>query len=162
TDLRDKKYARIYRIVYDGPGGAKPKQAPFTLPGATPQKLVETLKNDNLFWRRHAQRLLVERGQRDVLPALFDLARDASVDAIGLNVGAIHALWTIHGLGALDGSDPGATAVATAALRHRSAGVRRNAVQVLPRKPESVAAILGAGLTQDPDAQVRLMTLLAL
>jgi putative membrane-bound dehydrogenase-like protein len=162
TDLRDKKYARIYRIVYDGPGGAKPKQVPFTLAGATPQKLVETLKNDNLFWRRHAQRLLVERGQRDVLPALFELARDASVDAIGLNVGVIHGLWTIHGLGALDGSDPEATAVAMAALRHPSAGVRRNAVQVLPRSPQSVAAILSAGLTQDTDAQVRLMALLAL
>jgi putative membrane-bound dehydrogenase-like protein len=162
TDLRDKKYARIYRIVYDGPGGAKPKRAPFTLAGATPQKLVETLKNDNLFWRRHAQRLLVERDQRDVLPALFELARDSSVDAIGLNVGVVHALWTIHGLGALDGSDPQATAVATAALRHPSAGVRRNAVQVLPREPQSVAAILSAGLAQDPDAQVRLMTLLAL
>jgi putative membrane-bound dehydrogenase-like protein len=162
TDLRDKKYARIYRIVYDGPGGVKPKPAPFTLAGATPQKLVETLKCDNLFWRRHAQRLLVERGQRDVLPALFDLVRDSNLDAIGLNVGAIHALWTIHGLGALDGSDPAATAVTIAALRHPSAGVRRNAVQVLPRQPQSVAAILDAGLTQDPDAHVRLMTLLAL
>jgi putative membrane-bound dehydrogenase-like protein len=162
TDLRDKKYARIYRIVYDGPGGGKPKQAPFTLAGATPEKLVETLKNDNLFWRRHAQRLLVERGQRDVFPALFKLARDTSVDAIGLNVGVIHALWTIHGLGGLDGSVPEATEVATAALRHPSAGVRRNAVQVLPRSPQAVAAILSAGLTQDPDAQVRLMTLLAL
>jgi putative membrane-bound dehydrogenase-like protein len=162
TDLRDKKYARIYRIVYEGQDGAKPKKAPFTLAGATPQKLVETLKNDNLFWRRHAQRLLVERGKRDILPALFELVRDASVDAIGLNVGVIHALWTIHGLGALDGSDAEATAVATAALRHPSAGVRRNAVQVLPRNPQSVAAILSADLTQDPDTQVRLMTLLAL
>jgi putative membrane-bound dehydrogenase-like protein len=162
TDLRDKKRARIYRIVYEGNDQAKNHKPPFTLAGATPQKLVETLKNDNLFWRRHAQRLLVERGQRDVLPALFKLARDGSVDAIGLNVGVIHALWTIHGLGALDGSDPEATAVATAALRHPSAGVRRNAVQVLPRNPQSVAAILSAGLTKDPDAQVRLLTLLAL
>src|SRR5262249_29246535 len=93
---------------------------------------------------------------------LFELVRDPTVDAIGLNVGAIHALWTIHGLGALDGADAEATAAANAALRHQSAGVRRNAVQVLPRNPPSVAAILSAGLTRDPDAQGRLMPVLAL
>src|SRR5262249_27650354 len=134
----------------------------FSLAGATPQKLVETLGNDNLFWRRHAQRLLVERGQRDVVPALVQLARDQTGDAIGLNVGFVLALWTLHGLGALDGSSPEAMAVATAALRHPSAGVRRNAVQVLPRSAEAVAAILDAGLTRDADAQVCLAALLAL
>src|SRR5207249_9243 len=134
----------------------------FTLAGATSQKLVETLKNDNLFWRRHAQRLLVERGQQDVLPALISLARDQSVDEIGLNVGVMHALWTMHGLGAFEGPNAETTAVAVAALRHPSAGVRRNAVQVLPRTSQSTAAILAAGLLDDPDAQVRLMALLAL
>jgi putative membrane-bound dehydrogenase-like protein len=161
TDLRDKKHGRIYRVVYEGKE-AKPGDNRFSLAGATPQKLVEALANDNLFWRRHAQRLLVERGNRDVLPALFELARATGVDEIGLNVGVIHALWTIHGLGALDGSNTEATAVATAALKHRSAGVRRNAVQVLPRTPASVAAVLGAGLLHDSDAQVRLAALLAL
>jgi putative membrane-bound dehydrogenase-like protein len=159
SDLRDKTHGRIYRIVYEGNGG---KPNTFTLAGATPEKLVQTLKNDNLFWRRHAQRLLVERGERDVLPALFALAKDTTVDEIGLNVGVIHALWTLHGLGTLDGGNPEATAVAVAALRHPSTGVRRNAVQVLPREPKSVDAIVAAGLSRDPDPQVRLMTLLAL
>jgi putative heme-binding domain-containing protein len=161
TDLRDKKYARIYRIVYDDPGAKEAKER-VTLADAAPEKLVATLKNDNLFWRRHAQRLLVERGKQDVVPALLAMARDPSVDAIGLNVGVIHALWTLHGLGALDGSNAKATAVALAALKHQAAGVRRNAVQVLPLDARSVAAILDAGLTKDPDAQVRLMSLLAL
>ncbi|HEY1860671.1 MAG TPA: PVC-type heme-binding CxxCH protein, partial [Gemmataceae bacterium] len=159
SDLRDKKHGRIYRIVYDG---AKEKKASLNLADASPKQLVDALKSDNLFWRRHAQRLLVERHNLDVLPALFELARDPGVDEIGLNVGAIHALWTIHGLGALDGSNADATAAAVAALKHKSAGVRRNAVQVLPRDAKSVTAILDAGLTQDPDAQVRLMALLAL
>jgi putative heme-binding domain-containing protein len=134
----------------------------FTLADATPEKLVATLKNDNLFWRRHAQRLLVERGKQDVVPALLAMARYPGSDAIGLNVGVIHALWTLHGLGALDGSNADATAVAAAALKHPAAGVRRNAVQVLPQDVKSVPAILDAGLTRDPDAQVRLMSLLAL
>ena len=162
NDLRDKKHGRIYRVVYAAGEGDTKKSAPFTLADATPDKLVAALKSDNLFWRRHAQRLLVERGQKDVLPALFALARDTRVDEIGLNVGAIHALWTIHGLGALDGSNPEATAGAVAALTHPSAGVRRNAVQVLPMNAKAVEAILAAGLTRDPDPQVRLMTLLAL
>jgi putative membrane-bound dehydrogenase-like protein len=161
TDLRDKKYARIYRIVYDGPS-AKENKERFTLADATPEKLVATLKNDNLFWRRHAQRLLVERGKQDVVPALVAMARDPKVDAIGLNVGVIHALWTLRGLGALDGSNAEATDVAVAALKHAASGVRRNAVQVLPHEAKSVAAILDAGLTKDSDAQVRLMSLLAL
>ncbi|HZV03826.1 MAG TPA: PVC-type heme-binding CxxCH protein [Gemmataceae bacterium] len=161
TDLRDKKYARIYRIVHDGPT-AKESKDRFTLADATMEKLVATLKNDNLFWRRHAQRLLVERGKKDVVPALLAMARDPSVDTIGLNVGVIHALWTLHGVGALDGSNAEATTVAVAALKHPAAGVRRNAVQVLPHDAKSVAAILDAGLIRDADAQVRLMSLLAL
>src|SRR3954454_20071107 len=156
TDLRDKQHGRIYRVVYDR--NKTPAQGALSLANATPQQLVETLKNDNLFWRRHAQRLLVERGQKDVLPALMALARDRSVDEIGLNVGVIHALWTMHGLGAVANSNPEATATAIGALGHPSAGVRRNAVQVLPLGPDSVGAIMAAGLTRDADPQVRLMT----
>jgi putative membrane-bound dehydrogenase-like protein len=162
SDLRDKTHGRVYRIVYVGDANEPKKPQPFTLAEATPEKLVATLKNDNLFWRRHAQRLLVERGKTDVLPALFELVKDTSQDEIGLNVGAIHALWTIHGLGALDGKNADATAFALGALKHPSAGVRRNAVQVLPLDPKSADAIVDAGLARDPDPQVRLMALLAL
>ncbi|HEX4149913.1 MAG TPA: c-type cytochrome, partial [Pirellulales bacterium] len=84
------------------------------------------------------------------------------LDAIGLNVGAIHALWTLHGLGALDGSQPQATAAAQRALAHPSAGVRRNAVQVLARTDQSSHALLTSGVLADSDAQVRLAALLAL
>src|SRR5207302_3127490 len=56
SDLRDKKHGRIYRIVYQGKDGGKEKKPAFTLADAAPKKLVETLKSDNLFWRRHAQR----------------------------------------------------------------------------------------------------------
>ena len=134
----------------------------FDLTCAAPSELVATLTNANLFWRRHAQRLLVERGQFDVVPQLSELVSDTSVDEVGLNVGAIHALWTLHGLGTLNGSQPNVTPAVVAALRHPSAGVRRNAVQVLPFTDASTAAILEAGLLDDPAAQVRLQALLAL
>jgi putative membrane-bound dehydrogenase-like protein len=103
TELRDKKHGRIYRLVPKNGAAA----TALTLKDATPEKLTATLANDNMFWRLHAQRLLVERGKRDVVPALLKLLADGSADAIGLNVGAIHALWTLQGLGALDGSVPG-------------------------------------------------------
>src|SRR5205807_9399067 len=55
TPLRDKTHGRIYRIVYEG---AKPTPKP-NLDKATPEVLVKTLSNDNLWWRQTAQRLLV-------------------------------------------------------------------------------------------------------
>ena len=129
---------------------------------ASPQELVAALKRDNLLWRRHAQRLLVERGQTDVVPALVKLVGILSVDEIGLNVGAIHALWTLHGLGAIDERHPEVLEAARAALAHPSAGVRRNALQVLPATPASAEAIVASGLTKDEDAQVKLAAILAL
>ena len=76
----------------------------------------------------------------------MSLVSDASVDEIGLNPGAIHALWTLHGLGTLDGSRPDATKAAVGALRHKSAGVRRTALQVLPANGESVRALIESGV----------------
>ncbi len=158
TDLRDKKHGRIYRVVYD----AAPAYEPLSLAGASGDKLVSTLRHPTMLWRKHAQRLLVERQDRSVVPQLLELIADPTLDPIGLNVGAIHALWTLHGLGVLDGTQPAAAAGVYAALAHPSPGVRRNAVQVLPATAESVARIVEQGLLQDADAQVRLAALLAL
>ena len=158
TPLRDKTHGRIYRIVYkDAPASRPP-----VLHTDDPQGLVAALGNDNQFWRMHAQRLLVERGKTDVVPALIERSRDRSVDAIGLNAGAIHAALDASGPGVLDGSNADATGAATAALKHPSAGVRRNALQVLPRNPQSAAAVSASGLLTDPDPQVRLAALLCL
>jgi putative membrane-bound dehydrogenase-like protein len=159
TKLRDKKHGRIYRVVY---GDQAAGRTSFSLAGASPAKLVEALSHPTMLWRKHAQRLLVERGLPDVVPQLIELVRDESVDEIGLNVGAIHALWTLHGLGRLDGSDEEAQAAACAALSHPSRGVRRNALQVLPPSAESTQALLRAGLLAEEDGQIRLTALLAL
>ena len=155
--LRDKRHGRIYRVVWkDGKPSAQPN-----LHNASPAQLVTALKNDNLLWRRHAQRLLVERGYKDVVPALVELAKDQTVDEISLNVGATHALWTLHGLNAYD-TYPAALSAATEALKHPSAGVRRNAVQVLPRTVATANLIASGSVLTDSDAQVRLAALLAI
>lgn len=158
TPLRDKTRGRIYRIAQKG----RSHTAPPGLDQATPQELVSALKQDNMLWRMHGQRLLVERDQQDVVPELCDLVGDTSVDAIGLNASAIHALWTLDGLGAFEAEDSLATQAALAALKHPSAGVRRAAVTVLQRSEASHAMILSGGLLEDVDAQVRMAALLKL
>ncbi len=158
SDLRDKRHGRIYRVVYNQ---STPSQQ-LSLEGATPRQLVQTLRHPTMLWRKTAQRLLVERGQPDVVPQLLELARDESVDEIGINAGVIHALWTLHGLSAFDGAPAQTLPTAIGCLRHPSAGVRRNAVQVLPRTQAVLSAILQTGLLHDGDAQVRLAALLAL
>jgi len=158
TPLRDKTHGRVYRIVYTGAEPAKP----MTLDPEDGKQLIAALKNDNLFWRMHAQRLLVERRKTDVVADLIGLVNDRSVDAIGLNPAAIHALHTLHGLGALDGSDRESTLAAFLAAKHPSAGVRRNALQVMPRDAETAGAFPYEAALTDPDPQVRLSALLAI
>jgi HEAT repeat protein len=123
---------------------------------------VRALRNDNLFWRLTAQRLLVERANTDVVPQLVAMARDRSVDELGLNLGALHALWTLHGLKQLDGSNKAATDAAMAALRHPSAAVRKAAVQVLPATASTVTELRSAGLLEDRDPHTRLAAVLVL
>ena len=118
-----------------------------------------------MLWRMHAQRLLVEKGDKSVVPALIALAADPSVDAIGLNPAAVHALWTLHGLGAFGGEQPTPTAVAAAeqALKHPSASraqgrAGRAAADGRSRSRRSWPP----RSLEDPDAQVRKSALLAL
>ena len=115
-----------------------------------------------MFWRLHAQRLLVERGQKDVVPQLVALVRNQSVDEIGINGGAFHALWTLQGLGELNTATSDAYRAAVDALKHPAAGVRKAAAMVLPHTAEASARSLSAGLLHDPDLHTRLAAMLAI
>src|SRR5690606_7549248 len=112
--LRDKTHGRIYRVVYTGANDAPRTELSADRPG----ELVEALSDDNKFWRTTAQRLLVERGQTDIVPQLIRLVGNTQTDEIGLAPGPLHALWTLHGLGQLDGSNQQALQAAVGALRH--------------------------------------------
>ncbi len=162
SDLRDKKHGRIYRVAYTGVRGQKEASIAPSLQAASPSELVATLKHPTMLWRKQAQRLLVERGQLEVVSELIALVNDKSDDSVGLNVGAMHALWTLDGLGALEDTEGEGFQAAVDALSHPSAGVRRNAVEVLPSANISTAVIDTLGLLQDSDAQVRLAAGLAL
>ena len=84
---------RIYRISRDG---MKPG-APPALGRADTATLVSALEKDSLWWRRTAQRLLLDRHPQDAVPLLTKLATSSSSP-----FGRLHALWTLDGLGALD------------------------------------------------------------
>ena len=126
-----------------------------------PAGLVAALSADNMFWRITAQRLLVERGQKDVVPQLLALVRNPAVDPIGINGGAMHAIWTLDGLGALRDRPDEAQRAVVAALQ--ASGGRRSQgwAMVLPKTVESAAAIVDAG-SRDPDLHTRLAATLAI
>ncbi|WP_276088034.1 plastocyanin/azurin family copper-binding protein, partial [Pedobacter sp. JY14-1] len=154
--LRDRTHGRIYRIVYKN---AKPQQIK-SLDRKSNASLIGGLKSDNMFWRTTAQRLIVENKDRSIAPQLYALIRDKNTDEIGINAPAVHALWTLHGLGLLDGSNTEAFNVAVEALSHPAAGVRKAALQVLPDNSASLAALQKAGLLNDPSLNTRLAAIL--
>src|SRR5690606_16623068 len=156
--LRDRSRGRIYRVVYKG----HDKKSSIKLSKDDKQGLIKALSNNNMLWRTHAQRLLVENNDTSVFPELYKIVQDESVDEVGINAPAIHALWTLHGLGAFAGEGTKeAIEVATKALSHPTAGVRRAAIQVLPKTAETFDAIEKAGLFADDDYRVRLAAVLA-
>ncbi|MBA2762396.1 MAG: dehydrogenase, partial [Segetibacter sp.] len=156
--LRDHERGRIYRIAYKN----NDKRNTLTLSKSDPKGLIDALSNNNMFWRTTAQRLLVENGDKSVLPALYKLVRNEKADEVGVNAPAIHALWTMHGLKALDGTNREALDVAVKALSHPVAGVRRAAVQILPRTTATFQALQKAKVLDDPDGRVKLAAILAL
>lgn len=158
SDLRDKVHGRILRVTY---GDAPTDPAP-SLSIDDPQALVAALKHSNMLWRLHAQRLLIERGNLDVVDGLLQLVADPAVDSIGLNVAAMHALHTLHGLGAIKSLDDAVGKGIAKALSHPSAGVRRAAIQVLPVDGSAANLVLESGVLTDREPQVRLAAILAL
>lgn len=154
--LRDRTHGRVYKVVYKNAAASKIK----SLDRKDPKSLLLGLESDNMFWRTTAQRLIVETGNKTLVPALYKLIRDRKVDELGINASAIHALWTLQGLGLFDGSNAEAFGVAVEALMHPSAGVRKAALQVMPNNSASLAAILKADLMKDSNLNTRLAAVL--
>ncbi|MBD3675066.1 MAG: ThuA domain-containing protein [Planctomycetaceae bacterium] len=159
SDLRDKKHGRIYRVVYK----KADQYEPVDLVNASPQELVALLKHDNMFWRLRAQRLLVERGKNDVMQALVQLLMDHSVDELGLNVGAIHALWTLDGLGLVHSENPIVYEAVVRSLLHPSTAVRKAAIQTLPyhEQNQNIGHVIVSQPFSQTDAQLQLAAILA-
>lgn len=134
---------RIWRIVAGGPVG--PRRLDLTK--ATAAELVAKLADPNAWWRRTAQRVLVERGDRSAAGPLVFLAKTGETPQARL-----HALYALEGLGSLD------PAVVEHALGDPHYGVRVHALRLAERwlaaSPDLLAK--AAALADDPDPSVRL------
>lgn len=96
---------RIYRIYHET---MKPGPKPDLL-GKTSEELVDYFDHPNGWWRNTAQKLIILKGDKSVVPALKDIVEgnegffanlfDGDADK-GLE--RLHALWTLEGLDAID------------------------------------------------------------
>ena len=80
---------------------------------------------------------------------------------MGYNYAAIHALWTIDGLGALSKDDETENII-RGALDHPSAGVRKAAIQILSKSRLSEEAITKSKTLEDKDPNTRLAAIVSL
>jgi len=140
ANIKDRKLeepfdlGRIWRIV---PNGAKPKAT--KLP-EEPAGLVKSLGDKNGWVRDTAQRVLVEKKDMTVAPALGALVKDGPS-----NLAKIHALWTLEGLAALTPE------VISTALKDADGKVRATAVRLSDRTQAADVA----KLVNDPSVDVQ-------
>ncbi len=125
--------------------------APPRLGNATSNDLVKTLSDSRAWWRETAQRLLLERMDKETIPALESSFSGASAR------GRVHILWTLAGLDGLNEQ------VILNALADLVSEVREQAIVVASMMPESqrVSGSLLA-LARDPDKRVRFRAAIAL
>lgn len=152
-DLVDPRgLGRIWRIV---PEKAAPRRSAPDLAKLPDTALVAHLAHANSWHRETAQRLLVERAQAEIVPALEELARGDSP------LGRLHALWT------LDGLQKSSRAALQPALADGDARVRNAAVRIAESllatgDREALLAALVERSAVEPDPQVQLQLALTL
>ncbi len=140
NDLRDQTHGRIYRVVWkDGP-----KSSIQSLAKANAPQLAAALDSENQFWNLTAQRLIVDKKINEAVPAL----RKRVASGKG-GVSAIHALWALEGLGALDKDTH------QKALLDKDAALRRNAIRALPANDAGRQLFFSSPVIQDSDLLTR-------
>lgn len=153
-DGRDQ--GRIYRVM---PADTPAAQAAVTMPGEMSiPELIDTLAHPNHWWRKQAQRLLVDhwqagRADADHLHSLERLAGNSRQP-----LGRLHALWTLEGIGQLRPE------VIQRALTDPEPGVRENAIRLaelhLPGHPQLAQALLALSDESHPRVQFQLLATL--
>ena len=83
---------RIWRLTHRD---FKPGPQPHML-DETPAQLVAHLEHPNGWWRDTAQRMLIVKGDKSVVPALVKMAESSKN-----HLARLHAMWTLEGLDAL-------------------------------------------------------------
>jgi putative membrane-bound dehydrogenase-like protein len=140
NDLRDQTHGRIYRAVWkDGP-----RSSIKSLANSKTPELVSALDSGNQFWSLTGQRLIVDNKVKESAPAL---KRRVTSGAGG--TGAIHALWSLEGIGALDKETH------QKALLDKDSALRRNAIRALPTNQAGIQLFFSSPVIQDPDLLTR-------
>jgi mono/diheme cytochrome c family protein len=91
---KNHNFGRIWRISYDGIELDKTRPRMYS---ETAAQLVTHLEHPNGWWRDTAQKLLVLKQDKSVVPQLKTMVRSSNNQ-----LARIHALWTLEGLGSLD------------------------------------------------------------
>ena len=142
---------RIYRITTANTIAADWTKG-LNLGNVSSDRLVDLLSNSNAWWRINAQRLLVDRKDTSVVPALVKMTRNSSP------LGRLHGLWSLEGLQQLKPD------LIEHALKDPVAGIRENAIKLaelhLATNPDLSKALLL--LQDDPDPKVRFQLLCTL
>ena len=154
--LRDKQHGRIYRISYGK--GKSTSNSP--IDRNKPDSWVQALQSDNMLWRMHGQRLIVENKAKELVPMLLSLLEDTSIDKIGLNSPAVHAMWSLKGLELIGTGNEQVDKAVLKALNHPAAGVRKAALQCLPNSEGFLKQVRKADIFSDSDMRVVLAGLL--
>ena len=173
---RVTNHGRVWRLRFDGipatPASASGPARP-GVPGIpldrtvprmndeTPAQLVRHLTHVNGWWRDTAQRFLVLKQDRSVVPALREIARTpaGTTNGDGTLVGRFHALWTLEGLGALDGT------LVRELMKDASPRMRVQAIrasETLYKAGDRTLADDYRALAKDADASVAIQAMLTL
>ncbi len=145
---------RIYRIVYKGyKYGDKANNEKISLSDLADEELIAKLKNQNIWWRRNTQRLIVDRQQKTIVPPLKNFINETNS-----SVGLIHGLWTLEGLHEFDKS------LLLTALEHPEGGVRENAIKIAELHRDEFVELedILISMANDPDPKVRFQILCTL
>jgi putative membrane-bound dehydrogenase-like protein len=150
TDMdfaKGEQYGRIWRIFPKA--GEKRNVLIPNLVGKKSEELAALLSHPNQWWRLNAQRLLLEKQDKSVVPALQKICSE-SPDANA----RLHALYTLDGLNALDAK------LIKTALDDKSAGLREHALVIAEKYPDYLPDVIR--MTTDANPQVAYQACLSL
>jgi mono/diheme cytochrome c family protein len=139
-------HGRVWRLVHKD---FKPSPQPKMI-GETPAQLIAHLTHPNGFWRDTAQRMLIVKNDKSVVPALVALLKHDN------HLARLHALWTLEGLDAVTPD------ILRSAMKDEHAQVRASAIRVaesMLKKGDTALIADIKALKTDKDPSVVLQTL---
>ena len=137
---------RIYRVL---PNNSTYKNVSVNLKDASSLKLLDYLSHTNGWYRTQAQRLLLERQDKSIVPMvnkIFNTSTDSGT--------RLRLLYVLEGLSSLNSS------IISKGLQDSSPGVRENALILAERYPETLPLVIK--LINDSSKTVALQAALSL